>query len=105
MQDATASSFACLDFPLDGPGQEFGSLNYLAQRLQLMADFGQTYQNVQTVFATCDEPDFVLGDAGGWTDAGEQLPHDLVLEGRCKELASWLKFQVISEKDPSEIPA
>ena len=59
---------------------------------------------LRTLFATCEEEQIFIGDAGGWTDSGEQLPRDLVLAGRLKELTSWRKFSVVSEVKPEDVP-
>lgn len=92
------------NLPLEEPGQEFCSLNYLLEQLSLVQDFGLSRSLASLVLATCDEPEVFVGDAGGWTDAGEHLPQPLVLEGRKKELQSWQKFCVVTEVQPSEVP-
>ena len=54
--------------------------------------------------AITEEPDIFVGDAGGWTEDGRELPRDKVKTGRAKELRSWHNFTVVTQILPSEIP-
>ena len=54
--------------------------------------------------AVTEEPEIFVGEAGGWTEDGCELPREKVLAGRSKELHSWHSFKVVTQLRKDEIP-